>query len=160
MHACMALLSMINIWILRCVSMFKRDFKSRGMPLNGANIIYSSKKNDVQWHEWWNRSNQLLQLFVCPCCSNSEFLLCTSRFQNPQTSNTKQRTHERTQSVANKETVNIPKFGKFVPIETPARIYNNIQNPAGPKIHTPAKTMVKFRAFKHFKDCVAEGKAE
>mmetsp|Transcript_41346 Transcript_41346/g.86790 ORF Transcript_41346/g.86790 Transcript_41346/m.86790 type:complete len:154 (-) Transcript_41346:339-800(-) len=60
------------------------------------------------------------------------------------------------ESVSNKEIVTIPGFGKFEPIERPPREYNNPITKQ--KVWKPATTLVKFRAFKHFKDCVAAGK--
>ena len=62
------------------------------------------------------------------------------------------------QSVANRDIVTIPKFGKFVTLEVDSRTYLNPSNPTGPKVHKPPTTFVKFRPFKHFKECVAEGK--
>mmetsp|Transcript_42807 Transcript_42807/g.78282 ORF Transcript_42807/g.78282 Transcript_42807/m.78282 type:complete len:105 (-) Transcript_42807:308-622(-) len=66
--------------------------------------------------------------------------------------------HEKSQSVSKKETVIIPGFGKFVPAEVAERKYGNPQDHSKPKILKPATTRVKFRPFKHFKDCVAESK--
>lgn len=58
--------------------------------------------------------------------------------------------------MTNRETVTIPKFGKFEPFDSPAREYRNPKTEE--KVWKPATTRVKFRPFKHFKDCVAEGK--
>ena len=62
------------------------------------------------------------------------------------------------QAIANKETVAITNFGRFYPKEVGAREYRNIQDPTGPLVPKPATTRVGFKPFKHFKDCVAEGR--
>mmetsp|Transcript_15940 Transcript_15940/g.28713 ORF Transcript_15940/g.28713 Transcript_15940/m.28713 type:complete len:181 (+) Transcript_15940:66-608(+) len=63
------------------------------------------------------------------------------------------------ESVTKGETVSIPSFGKFVPVDFPARAHVDPSKPVGsPKVWKEATTRVKFRPFKHFKECVAEGK--
>ncbi len=69
-------------------------------------------------------------------------------------------TYNLQQSVTKKENVSIPGFGKFVAKEYPAREYNNVQDPGGPKIPKEAGARVKFTPYTHFKTCVLEGKFE
>ena len=69
-------------------------------------------------------------------------------------------TSNQPKSITKKQSVNIAGFGKFSAVDIPARVYTNPQNPTGPRISKPATTRVKFQPFKHFKDCVAEGKFE
>lgn len=65
-----------------------------------------------------------------------------------------------TESVTNGQTVTIPGFGKFVSVNVRARAYNNPNNFDLPKILKPATRRVKFRPYKHFKDCVSKGKTD
>ena len=62
------------------------------------------------------------------------------------------------QAVTNKETVSISGFGKFVPTMSAGRNYRNIQT--GASVYKGPTMKVKFRPYKHFKECVEEGKFE
>ncbi|KAL9182612.1 hypothetical protein ACHAXT_013264 [Thalassiosira profunda] len=62
------------------------------------------------------------------------------------------------EAVTNKETVSISGFGKFVPTMSAGRNYRNIQT--GASVYKGPTMKVKFRPYKHFKECVEEGKFE
>lgn len=68
--------------------------------------------------------------------------------------------YKQPKSITKKQSVQIAGFGKFSAVDVPARLYTDPQKPTGPKISKPATTRVRFQPFKHFKDCVAEGKFE